>query len=107
MNFNKHFVLDQWNKWHFGLWGALMFLLLFLIKPWPAAGISFLVGIAWEIKDGLAPTWSEWKPPALPGSIVKTIELLWPADGFSWSDLIFDSAGIITGYLLFVLLGGH
>ena len=110
MRFNRRFVYDRWSWWHTGLWGGLSFFLLIVeIKPFWSVIISIFIGLLWEIKDGLAISWSEWdprKPEWAPLWLKRLILILWPADGFSWSDLIFDSIGITIALLMFKIFGG-
>jgi len=62
---------------------------IFLLKfsPMATALLIAIIGIGWEIKDGI-------KAPDSHGNV----------QGFSWKDLIADFAGIIGGYLLYLLL---
>ncbi len=52
------------------------------LYPYAVIAVVFLLGIGWEIRDGLV--------PVKKGSTV--------IQGFSWKDLISDFAGIVTGY---------
>ena len=96
--FNKQWVTDRWNKWHLILFGALALVLMFCEVPILLASlISLGAGVLWEIKYGIAMPWYNWdirEPEWAPHWLRVVIFNLWPSDGFSWSDLVWDAIGI-------------
>ncbi len=66
----EHFLLS--------LFGVVIGILLLKINPVTVVLIITLLGIGWEIKDGLIAN----------------------GQGFSWKDLIFNLAGIGVGYFI-------
>lgn len=84
--FNKNFVF-AWHEYvHFGA----SLVLAYVFGFW----IAFGLGLAWEIADGFKPWYTEGR--GKPWIIQQTLY----ADGFSWSDLLFDSSGALAGILI-------
>jgi hypothetical protein len=98
--FNKKFVMDLHSLTHF--FGSALLCCLFAClaficntaRPelW-GAGIALYLGILWEIGDGFKPLWyenpfSDWRDHLL------------RADGFSWSDILFDTWGVLIGIII-------
>lgn len=71
----EHLILATLLFW---FWNAMP------ILWWCAAGITWWIGFVWEVKDGIH---------AYDGINV---------EGFSWKDLIANTAGIALGYLIYL-----
>ncbi len=73
---------DKLEHFLLALLCVLSGILLLKINPQVVITIVSLIGIGWEIKDGLIPN----------------------SQGFSWKDLIADFAGISLGYFITYIL---
>lgn len=76
---------------HFLSYALAMFILIYWIELSPITSLIILelLGIAWEIKDGLVPYNDK-------GNI----------EGFSWKDLIANNVGLLIGGIFGYLVSG-
>lgn len=80
------FVADKWSWVHAaGSGGLYAGTRLAGAPPAKAIALSLGAGLAWEVCDG-------FKPP--------TGDMVTSSDGFSWSDLVYDAAGVYFAWLL-------
>jgi len=77
-------VYDKLEHFLLALIGVFIFNRVFKWSLRTSIIVALLLGIGWEIKDGVLPY--DWERGLI--------------QGFSWKDLIADAAGIITGVTL-------